>query len=448
MKPDNIHDALDDLDEDMIQETDALRHNKRAKRRRLLPVGLAACLCAAVIGVLTPLLSGTAAAVDLMAGVQANTVPADADLGANAAAITDFALRLFQSGAQEGQNALISPLSVLYALGMTANGAEGETLAQMESVLGLDRDTLNAWLHTYTASLAYSKSCTLELANSIWFREGDSFAVNEDFLQTNADYYGAGLYSAAFDSSTVNAINRWVKENTDGMIPEMIDEISEEAVMYLINALSFDATWQTIYTKNSVRDGTFTTEDGEQRQAELMYSRETMYLEDENAVGFLKYYTGGRYAFAALLPDEGVSVADYVEGLTGARLYALLNQPVGATVLAAIPRFEGETTLELNDVLKSMGMTDAFDPEAADLSAMGTSAGGSLYISQVLHKTFISVDERGTRAGAAASVSVDDGASPEEPKLVYLDRPFVYFLIDCATGLPFFIGTMMDTSNR
>lgn len=446
MKPDNIHDALDHLDENLIAETDALRHNKRAKRRRLLPVGLAACLCATVIGVLTPILSGSAAAVDLMEGVQANAVPTDADLGANAAAIIDFALRLFQNSAREGQNTLISPLSVLCALGMTANGAEGETLSQMESVLGLDRDTLNAWLHTYTASLSYSKSCTLELANSIWFREGGSFAVNEDFLQTNADYYGAGLYSAPFDRSTVKDINRWVKENTDGMIPEIIDEISGETVMYLINALSFDATWQTIYTENSVRDGTFTTEDGEQRQVELMYSCETMYLEDENAVGFLKYYTGGRYAFAALLPDEGVSVADYVEGLTGERLYTLLNQPENTTVWAAIPRFEGETTLELSGVLKSMGMTDAFDPEEADLSAMGTSATGSLHISRVLHKTCIAVDERGTRAGAVTSVDVNDTASPEEPKIVYLNRPFVYFLIDCGTGLPFFIGTMMDVN--
>ena len=448
MKPDTIHDALNHLDDDMVQPVDALRNKKKAAIRWLRLGGLAACLCAVLIGILTPLLTGSAiAATDLMEGITANSVAADADLSANSAALTNFGVRLFQSSITEGQNTLISPLSVLCALAMTANGAEGETLAQMEAVLGLDTDILNSWLYTYMAQLP--EGGTLSLANSIWFTEDESFTVNRDFLQANADYYGAGIYQAPFDNTTLNDINTWVKENTNDMIPKILDEIPQEAVMYLVNALAFDSRWQTVYTEYQVRDGIFTTEDGTQRDVELMYSTEGMYLEDENATGFLKYYVDRQYAFVALLPKAGGSVADYISSLTGEHLQSLLSAPEETTVYAAIPKFETETSVELSGILQNMGMAEAFDWTRANFSGIGTSEDGPLSISRVLHKTYITVDEQGTKAGAATAVEMLAGSSggPQDFKTVHLDRPFVYMLIDCETTLPFFIGTMMNPTS-
>lgn len=379
--------------------------------------------------------------VDLMGDVTAGD-PDTVALAENTAA-ADFAVRLFKNSVTEGENTLVSPLSVLSALAMTANGARGETLAQMEEVLGASKEELNVWLHSYMEALGDDGA--LHLANSIWFTEHSRFVPNEDFLQTNADYYGAGIYSAPFDASTVRDINAWVKKHTHGMIDEVLQEIPADAVMYLINALAFEAEWESIYEKYQVSDGVFTTEGGEERNVELMYDEVGDYLETENATGFLRYYEGRDYAFAALLPNEGVAVSDLVESLNGAELSSLLAQPQEATVQTAIPKFETESALEMKDILKAMGMELAFEAAQADFSGLGTSQAGNIFINRVLHKTYISVGERGTRAGAVTMVEPGDGAAaPLDLKTVYLDRPFVYMLIDCEAGLPFFIGTCMD----
>lgn len=362
------------------------------------------------------------------------------------AAVTDFAVRLFKASLEDEKNTLISPLSVLVALSMTANGADNETLSQMESVLGMPIDQLNSWISSYMANLPETEKYKLSLANSIWFTDDERFTVNQDFLQLNADYYGADIYRAAFDDATCKEINKWVEDETDGMIKDILDEIPDSAVMYLINALAFDAEWQEIYYDYQVREGSFTTETGEKREIDMMYSEENMYLEDEQAVGFIKYYKDRKYAFAALLPNEGVSVSEYIASLDGEHLNDLLQNAKAAIVNASIPKFETEYDVEMSDVLSGMGMPDAFSGVTADFSKLGHSDAGNLFISRVLHKTFISVDERGTKAGAATVVEVEDECAiiVEDPKQVYLDRPFVYMLIDCETNLPFFIGTMMD----
>lgn len=378
---------------------------------------------------------------DLMAQVQPRDVETVA-LTENAAA-ADFAVRLFQRSVREGENTLISPLSVLSALAMTANGARGETLIQMENVLGASKEELNKWLHSYMEALG--DDGTLRLANSIWFAEHSRFEPNQDFLQTNADYYGADLYAAPFNDTTVRNINSWVKSRTDGMIDEVLQEIPDGAVMYLVNALVFEAQWERIYNDAQVADGVFTTENGEARPVELMYDEVWDYLETENAAGFIRYYEGRDYAFAALLPNEGVSVSELVSSLNGAALTSLLREPQLTTVRTAIPKFETECSLELADVLKNMGMELAFDEELADFSGLGTSRAGNICLDRVLHKSYICVAERGTRAGAVTMVAGNDSAmAPMEPKTVYLDRPFAYMLIDCEAGLPFFIGTCMD----
>ena len=385
---------------------------------------------------------------DLMDGIKprGNTGDAAELTDVSDAAVTDFAIRLFKESMADGENTLISPLSVLVALSMTANGADNETLSQMEAVLGMPIDQLNTWISTYMANLPEEEKYKLSLANSIWFTDDERFTVNQDFLQTNADYYGADIYRAPFDDDTCKDINKWVKDNTDGMIKNILDEIPAEAVMYLINALAFDAEWQDIYFESQVREGEFTTENGEKRNVDMMYSEENKYLEDKHATGFIKYYKDRKYAFAALLPKEGTTVSEYIASLDGEHLNNLLTNAKSAFVNTSIPKFETEYDVEMSAVLSGMGMPDAFSGATADFSKLGHSTAGNIFINRVLHKTFISVDERGTKAGAATVVEMTDESAMiiEDLKQVFLDRPFVYMLIDCETNMPFFIGTMMD----
>ena len=369
-------------------------------------------------------------------------VPAEMDLNGAADAVTGFAVELLRQ-TDSGGSTLLSPVSVVYALAMTANGAAGETLTQMESVLGLPLEELNACLRAYADQLPAEDGGRCSLANSIWLRDqADRLTVEQSFLDAAAAYYDASVFRAPFDESTLRDINAWVSDHTGGLIPSIVEEIPESAVIYLINALAFEGEWEDIYREDQVHDGTFTTEDGREQPAELMYGAETAYLEDDLAAGFLKYYQGQNYAFAALLPNEGVSLDDYLSSLTGERLRDLLTHPQDTVVQTAIPKFTAETTTELNDALSALGMADAFDVGLADFSAMGTSTDGPLYISRVLHKTHLTLDERGTRAGAATAVQM--AGSTADPLSVYLTRPFLYVLMDCEAGLPLFIGTVRD----
>ena len=393
--------------------------------------------CALIFG-----LSGCAAgSEDLMENITQGTEAHFSNLEDQSPVFADFSLRLFRGSFEQGKNTLISPMSMLYALGMTANGASGETLTQMEAVFGMNLDTMNLNLMAINEGSDF-----LKLANSIWFKDDPGFTVNADFLQANADHYGAGIYKAPFDAGTCDEINDWVSDHTDGMVKNILDKIPEDAVMYLINALAFDARWKEIYRESAIREGTFTTAKGMARTVEMMHSEEKLYLEDDYATGFIKYYEGGRYAFAALLPKEGISLEEYLEKLTGEELYALISNPYEAEVMASIPKFKVEYDVEMSDILEEMGMTDAFDPSSADFTGIGSSDAGNLYITRVLHKTHITVDGMGTKAGAATVVEMAPESAPEEPDfyVVNLERPFLYMVIDTYWNMPIFMGTMID----
>ena len=381
---------------------------------------------------------------DLMQGITVSPVK-DTDVAADAAHMLEFFLELSRRNAGEG-NMLVSPLSVLAALSMTANGAKGETLAQMEQVMGMDIASLNSWMHSYLESLPDSKESSLKLANSLWFTDSQLFTPAESFLKTNADYYGAGIYRTTFDGTALTAINNWVSAHTNNMIQKILDQIPENAVMYLVNALAFDAEWEATYEEHQVLQRIFTCADGTEREVTMLNSEEGAYLEDDGAIGFIKYYKGRDYAFVALLPKEGMTPAQYLQSVTAENLYAMLSVPEEIKVFAATPKFEMGYSVELSAVLQELGMTDAFDGERADFSGIGTSQEGALYISRVLHKTAIAVTEQGTRAGAATAVELraTGALEIEDYREVTLDRPFVYMLIDCENNLPFFIGTMED----
>ncbi len=384
-------------------------------------------------------------AENLMDGVEPEKVSDVIDLKTKNAAVTDFALRLLKASEDGEGNTLLSPLSVLCALSMTVNGAQGETLEEMESVLGMTRDELNLYIYTYIKNLPRGEKYKLSIANSIWLKDDESFVVNGHFLQTNANYYGADIYKTPFNEQTIKDINNWVSDKTDGMIPEIIDSFPDDTVISLINTLAFDAEWLSIYYDSQVRENDFTKEDGTKQKVEFMYDSVNNYLEDENATGFMRYYKGRKYAFVALLPKEGISVSDYISSLDGESLNKLLENSRNREVKTSIPKFETEYFSEMSDVLKSMGMNKAFTFHQAEFGGIGIAGEEPLRISRVIHKTYISVAEKGTKAGAAAEVDID----PEEgfdirPKEVYLNRPFLYMIVDTENNIPFFIGTMMD----
>ena len=406
-------------------------------KKRIAALVLAACMVLPLLGC-----SGRMSAQNLTGGVAARTISTQTDLTDGSAAVMDFAAALLQQTAGK-EGVLLSPVSLLYALGMTANGASGETLAQLEQVTGMDRDTLNDYLYTYRMSLPENtKKCKLSLADSIWVR--DIFRVEDSFLDSCVNYYDAEVYRSAFDQSMADDLNRWVSDKTDGMIDKLLEEAPGDLTMlYLVNAVCFDAKWQEPYEKSQLQEGAvFTAADGTRQTADLLWSQESIYLADDNTTGFMKYYDGGRYAFVGLLPSEDVSLEDYIAGLTGGKLHALLTGHSYGQVEAAIPRFTASSSLELGEALRRMGVTDAFDVARADLRAMGGAANDQLHISSVLQKTYLELDENGTRAAAVTVVTNDTAAAPAEPCRVVLDRPFVYMIVDTHANLPLFLGTV------
>lgn len=391
-------------------------------------------------------------AQNLMKDITAQKIEPITDLKNGNIAATDFAVRLFKECEQSGINTLISPLSVMYSLAMTANGADGDTLAEMEDVLGMPINDLNRYLYSYKKSLPQGEKYKLNLANSIWFSKAKDFKANQVFLQTNANHYDANIYEADFSKkSTLNDINKWASLKTEKMIPEIVEKIEDDDVMFLINALTFDAEWSTKYKDANVKSGVFTQEDGTTQNVKFMYSTETLYHEDENTVGFSKYYYDCKYAFVALLPNENITISKYVNLLNGEKISNLLVSKPNVIVNAAIPKFEHKYEITLNENLKQVGMPLAFDEDKADLSKLGHATGGRLYIGEVLHKTFIGVNEDGTKAAAATETRIKKKAAvvnvDKEIKTVYLDRPFVYMIIDCQNNVPIFMGTVMSVEN-
>ncbi len=351
------------------------------------------------------------------------------------------------SKASENKNLLISPLSIQLALAMTANGAKGQTKAEMEKLLGgnMTIEELNLYLNNYVSLLPSDDKYKMHIANSIWFRdEEERLTVNESFLEKNKDFYGAQIFKKNFnDSQTVKDINDWVNNNTDGMIDTIVDSISGDTVMYLINALCFDAEWENQYLLSDIRKRDFTNISSETKKVDMMHSEESYYIETENAKGFMKHYKDKKYSFVALLPNEN-DIYSYIDSLTPEYIESALNNVQKKGGYAVMPKFSYEYELSMNGVLKSLGMPTAFDAYKADFTDMATSTRGNIYIGDVLHKTFIQVDELGTKAGAVTKVEMWDECAPMYAWELTLDRPFVYMIIDCETNTPIFMGALTD----
>ena len=366
-------------------------------------------------------------------------------------AAADFAFELLKESNKagyEGDSLLVSPLSVMLALSMTANGAEGETLKQFEKVLGgkMDIDSLNTQLFNYTSTLTSTEKAKFNLANAVWLTSDPSFSVNRHFISRIENTFDADIVAADMTNpATVDEINSWVKKETFDMINKIIDEgsLDEQTIMVLLNAIAFDAKWQNEISDKSCFEDDFNGTAGK-KTVTFMRTPGDRYLEGDNEIGFIKNYAGGDYAFLALLPDEGIDINDYVASLSGKEFLKICDEDFGDKyeVNTVIPHFSFDCSLSMAGVLEKMGIKDAFNPFTADFSGMGESTNGALYISDVIHKTHIDLDNKGTKAAAVTGVVVKGyGASiPAKVKNVVLDRPFVYAIIDTQTGLPIFLG--------
>ena len=408
-------------------------------------LSLAACIlpfsgCGKTVGKVHNKGVKSGAVRDLTEGISKNESASKAPDDEFKAAASSFAAELFKDNYSKGKTTLVSPLSVLTALALVQNGAQGNTLAQLEQALGgLDRDTLNAYMRAYCDFLTESEE--LKIANSVW--TDSSAEAKRDFLQKAVDSYSAQIFSAPLSSKkTVSSINSWVKKNTDGMIPKIIENADRDAVMMLINAVAFEAKWETPYTNDDIEKLEFNSYSGKSKKTEFMCSTESVYLSDSDAVGFMKPYKNGRFAFAALLPDENTGIDDYVASLSGEKLMKIFSSAKrGNEVNVKMPKFRAEYSTQLIDTLKKMGVKDAFDSKTADFSSLIENR--DAYIATVVHKTFIEVDENGTRAAASTLVGADT-MSLMEPYSVCLNRPFVYMIVDTETNLPLFIGVQTE----
>nr|MBQ6242540.1 serpin family protein [Lachnospiraceae bacterium] len=383
-------------------------------------------------------------AADLLEAFTARQVEDKATDDTFTAAAFDWAAKLFSqvyAGEGEQKTLLVSPLSVLIALAMTANGAKGETLKEMEQVLGgLGIDDLNAYLRTYLKSLPSSELAKFAFANAIWFKDDPDFLVEDEFLQKVVDYYDAAVRKAPFDDTTVQEINQWVALHTDDMIEKLLEELKDSDRMVLVNALVFDAKWQVPFLEEECREDVFTGLDGRKGTATFMSQEIHSYIESDEAIGFTKSYKDDTYRFVALLPKDEEGFEDFVKGLTGEKLAALLNSENGDRTIIRMPKFSYDYDTSLVSVLEAMGMKKAFT-DRADFSGISTSE--ALCIGDVLHKTHIDLDSEGTRAAAVTAVMmVSATAVMQPPHRVTLDRPFVYMIVDSATNLPVFMGTV------
>lgn len=409
-------------------------------------LSLAACIlpfsgCGKTVGKVHNKGVKSGAVRDLTEGISKNESASKAPDDEFKAAASSFAAELFKDNYSKGKTTLVSPLSVLTALALVQNGAQGDTLAQLEQALGgLDRDTLNAYMRAYCDFL--TESDELKIANSVW--TDSSAEAKRAFLQKAVDSYSAQLFSAPLsDPKTVESINSWVKKNTDGMIPKIIENADRDAVMMLINAVAFEAKWETPYTNDDIEKLEFNSYSGKSKKTEFMCSTESVYLSDSDAVGFMKPYKNGRFAFAALLPNEDVSIDDYIASLSGEKLMKIFSSAKkNEEVDVKMPKFKAEYSTQLIDTLKKMGIEDAFDRKSADFSSLIDKNDGA-YIGTVMHKTFIEVDQEGTRAAAATLVGISKMSMPAINP-VCLNRPFVYMIVDTETNLPLFIGVQTE----
>ena len=396
----------------------------------------------------------TAKATNLMQGVTPHKMAVNGALTDSFVDSTaDFSVGLFKKLYKDVQNTLVSPASACLALGMTANGASGDTRTAFTTVLGkygMDVDSLDKAYKAYGDLLTEKKgSTTLALTNAIWYDQ--KFSAKKDFLQNNADYFSAAAQKLDFgNQGAADVINRWVKKNTGGKIDRMIDKIDPDTVMFLMNAVYFNGKWEHPFEANGekVRNA-FYPESGGKTTANYMALESSLkYAQTDSATSVLLPYDDGRFAMLLILPQKGEKLADYIGGMTQKTIADIAGKMQKTDVTLELPQFKTESSNSLREALSEMGLGVAFDPNNADFSKMGSDKDG-LHVASVSQKAFLQIDEKGTEAAADTNVEMQLKSMPVDvSKHVIFNRPFVYAVIDTKTDLPLFLGANCTVGDK
>ena len=366
------------------------------------------------------------------------------------AATSRFSFKLYNQLLKQrtGKNVFVSPSSVILALAMTYNGAEAETRQAMARALeleGLSLDEVNRGFADLKSMLGSADpKLQLNIANSLWARKG--FSLKPDFIQRTKDFYAAEVASLDFSSATAPAtINSWVKNNTGGRIEKIVDDkISDDTILFLINAIYFKGQWSTEFEKSKTREDDFKLADGSQKKLPLMsQSGKYNYYKAKDFQAVSLPYGSGRMSMYVFLPDKSTSMEQFERNLTVANWEAWMRSFRPAPGELMLPRFKIEYEVNLNDVLKALGMAEAFDSTRANFSGI---AQGGIYISEVKHKTIAEVNEEGTVAAAVTSVGIQVASvqPPQENFIMKVDRPFFVAIRDNVTGTVLFMGSIAD----
>jgi len=363
-----------------------------------------------------------------------------------------FAFRLLRNTCKSGgqENVFISPLSVSVALAMTLNGAAGKTAEEMAGVLGVSEialDELNRSMADLTLALEGADSAVvLTMANSLWCRQG--FDLRPDFLRTNTEFYRAETASLDFsDPGAPAVINGWVKGATKGLIDQIVDSISRETMIYLINAIYFKGRWQVEFDPSFTRDLPFHLVGGGEKQTPMMSRSGSFRYGEDGALQVLRLpYGGGRIGMYIFLPRTADGLGEFLRALDDRVVGEWAGKLTAREGDVLVPRFKIAYECALAPALKAMGMKNAFTAGAANFSKM---ADGELFISEVKHKAVVDVNEEGTEAAAVTSVEikVTSVEAPRDRFSFVADRPFFFVIRDDATGTILFMGTLYDPAS-
>ncbi|MCX6133997.1 MAG: serpin family protein [Ignavibacteriales bacterium] len=359
-----------------------------------------------------------------------------------------FTLFAAVNRSEPAKNLFISPVSVSMALGMTMNGARGTTKDAMARTLefgGLSQYDINTSYKSLIALLTgLDPKVKFQIANSIWHRP--ELNVEQNFKDLNKDNFNAEVNSLDFsDPMAAKTINGWVDRNTNGKIKEIVpDPIPADLVMYLINAIYFKGTWTYRFDSTQTRNESFTVSDGSRKTCRMMSQGGTFsyYGDDEIQAVDLPYGDAG-FSATVLLPKSGTNIESFAGALTQQQWNTWIGRMNKAKGDIYLPKFKLEYKKKLNDMLIAMGMTVAFSPGIADFRDIDQRGGP--FISEVMHKTFVQVDEEGTEAAAVTSVGVSrTSIGPADNFTMRVDRPFLIVIREHHSGTILFIGKVVD----
>ncbi|MEA4936647.1 MAG: serpin family protein [Paludibacter sp.] len=374
---------------------------------------------------------------------EATPIPLKAGMEVRVQQDNEFALDLFRRtiASTDEKNVFISPLSVSIALGMAWNGADNDTKTEMETVLkmsGMTVDQINDYYQIMQSALqTVDPSTKLKIANSLWYRQG--FAVKNDYLQVNKNYFNAEIRELDFaKAGAVDVINQWCADKTNNLIKEPLDQISAEAVMYLINAIYFKGIWVKQFDKKKTFETNFSAEGGVQVKVDMMQQLDTFaYYQDDMAQYLDMPYGNKAFSMTAILPVYGKTTNDVLNAMNMQKWGDIQSEMTHQKVQVYFPKFKTKGKYELKDPLMEMGMIKAFSDEA-DFSRISD---WKLIISRILHSTYCDVNEEGTEAAAVTIIEFENTAMPEYP-VFNANRPFIFIIREKSTGVILFMGKM------